>query len=126
MALDLTRGAVWRVIPAFALPLLVGNLTQQVYNLTDSVIVGRFLGKEALAAVSASFFIYYFIISLAIGVGAASPSSSRSASAPAITRRCGVPSRRFCSSRRWPVRCSPSLASSAPTRSFGSPARRPR
>lgn len=69
MALDLTRGAVWRVIPAFALPLLVGNLTQQVYNLTDSVIVGRFLGKEALAAVSASFFIYYFIISLAIGVG---------------------------------------------------------
>ena len=69
MALDLTRGAVWRVIPAFALPLLVGNLTQQVYNLTDSVIVGRFLGKGALAAVSASFFIYYFIISLAIGVG---------------------------------------------------------
>ena len=69
MSQDLTRGAVWRVIPAFALPLLVGNLTQQVYNLTDSVIVGRFLGKEALAAVSASFFIYYFIISLAIGVG---------------------------------------------------------
>ncbi|MDR2121218.1 MAG: MATE family efflux transporter [Tannerella sp.] len=66
---DLTSGAVWRSILAFASPLLVGNLLQQVYNLTDSVIVGHFLGKEALAAVSASFFIYYFIISLMIGVG---------------------------------------------------------
>ena len=49
--------------------LLVGNLLQQFYNITDSIIVGQFLGKEALAAVSASFFIYYFIISLVIGVG---------------------------------------------------------
>ena len=48
---------------------LVGNLLQQFYNITDSIIVGQFLGKEALAAVSASFFIYYFIISLVIGVG---------------------------------------------------------
>jgi len=57
------------VIVRFALPLLVGNLLQQFYNITDSIIVGQFLGKEALAAVSASFFIYYFIISLVIGVG---------------------------------------------------------
>ena len=49
--------------------MLVGNLLQQFYNITDSIIVGQFLGKEALAAVSASFFIYYFIISLVIGVG---------------------------------------------------------
>lgn len=66
---DLTKGAVWRVISKFALPLLIGNLLQQFYNITDSVIVGQFLGKEALAAVSASFFIYYFIISLVIGIG---------------------------------------------------------
>lgn len=66
---DLTHGAVWKVIVRFALPLLVGNLLQQLYNITDSIIVGQFLGKEALAAVSASFFIYYFIISLVIGVG---------------------------------------------------------
>ena len=57
------------MIVRFALPLLVGNLLQQFYNITDSIIVGQFLGKEALAAVSASFFIYYFIISLVIGVG---------------------------------------------------------
>lgn len=66
---DLTRGPVWKVIIHFALPLLIGNILQQFYNLTDSIIVGQFLGKEALAAVSASFFIYYFIISLVIGIG---------------------------------------------------------
>ena len=66
---DLTEGKVWKVIVRFALPLLVGNLLKQFYNITDSIIVGQFLGKEALAAVSASFFIYYFIISLVIGVG---------------------------------------------------------
>ena len=65
----MTRGEVWKVISRFALPLLIGNLLQQLYNVTDSVIVGQFLGKEALAAVSASFFIYYFIISLVIGSG---------------------------------------------------------
>ena len=66
---DLTEGKVWKVIVHFALPLLIGNLLQQFYNITDSIIVGQFLGKEALAAVSASFFIYYFIVSLVIGVG---------------------------------------------------------
>ncbi len=66
---DLTSGAVWKVILRFAFPLLIGNLLQQLYNVTDSVIVGQFLGKESLAAVSASFFIYYVIISLVIGIG---------------------------------------------------------
>lgn len=61
---DLTKGKVWKVIVRFALPLLIGNLLQQLYNVTDSVIVGQFLGKEALAAVSASFFhllLYYLV-----------------------------------------------------------------
>ena len=66
---DLTQGKVWKVILRFAFPLLVGNLLQQGYNVTDSVIVGQFLGKEALAAVSASFFLYYFVISWVIGIG---------------------------------------------------------
>ena len=66
---DLTEGKVWKVIVRFAVPLLVGNLLQQFYNITDSIIVGQFLGKESMASVSASFFIYYFIISLVIGVG---------------------------------------------------------
>ncbi len=66
---DLTRGKEWKVILRFAIPLLIGNLLQQAYTITDSIIVGQFLGKEALAAISASFFVYYFIISLVIGVG---------------------------------------------------------
>ncbi|MDR1223106.1 MAG: MATE family efflux transporter [Tannerella sp.] len=66
---DLTYGKVWKVILAFVFPLLIGNLLQQTYHVADSIIVGRFIGKEALAAVSASFFIYYFIISLVIGIG---------------------------------------------------------
>ncbi|MDR0743889.1 MAG: MATE family efflux transporter [Tannerella sp.] len=66
---DLTYGKVWKVILAFVFPLLLGNLLQQTYHVVDSIIVGRFIGKEALAAVSASFFIYYFIISLVIGIG---------------------------------------------------------
>lgn len=66
---DLTQGTVWKVIIRFAIPLLLGNILQQLYNITDSIIVGQFIGKEALAAVSASFFIYYFIISLVIGIG---------------------------------------------------------
>ena len=50
---DLTHGSVWKVIIRFALPLLIGNLLQQLYNITDSIIVGQFLGKEAL---------FYYII----------------------------------------------------------------
>ena len=48
---DLTHGPVWKVIVRFALPLLIGNLLQQLYNITDSIIVGQFLGKEALAEI---------------------------------------------------------------------------
>ena len=66
---NLTVGKTWKVIVRFTLPLLVGNVLQQLYNVTDSVIVGQLLGKEALAAVSASFFIYYFIVSMVIGIG---------------------------------------------------------
>ena len=77
---DLTRGPVWRVIVRFAVPLLIGNILQQLYNITDSIIVGQFLGKEALAAVSASFFIYYFIISLVIKLEAVYRSLCRNTS----------------------------------------------
>ena len=44
----MTSGAVWKVILRFAFPLLIGNLLQQLYNVTDSVIVGQFLGKGSL------------------------------------------------------------------------------
>jgi len=68
MANDLTQGTVWKQILRFALPMLIGNVFQQLYNLTDSVIVGNFLGKRALAAVGASFPIIFLLISLIIGI----------------------------------------------------------
>ena len=46
----MTKGNIWKQIIWFSVPLLIGNLFQQLYNTTDSVIVGNFVGKEALAA----------------------------------------------------------------------------
>ena len=48
---DMTVGAPWKLITAFALPTLLSQIFQQLYNTADSLIVGRFLGDEALAAV---------------------------------------------------------------------------
>ena len=66
---DFTKGKVIRQIFMFALPMLVGNIFQQMYNIVDSVIVGRFLGKEALAAVGASFPVIFTMIAFIIGIG---------------------------------------------------------
>ena len=48
----MTQGVIWKQLAYFALPLFLGNLCQQLYNTADSVIVGKFVGKDALAAVS--------------------------------------------------------------------------
>lgn len=45
------EGAIWKNILLFALPLMLGNIFQQLYNTVDSIVVGNFVGKEALAAV---------------------------------------------------------------------------
>lgn len=66
---DLTKGPVGKQILAFALPMVLGNIFQQLYSIADSVIVGRFIGREALAAVGASFPIIYVLIAMVIGVG---------------------------------------------------------
>lgn len=49
--MDMTEGVIWKQLLLFALPLMVGNLFQQFYNTVDSIVVGNFVGKEALAAV---------------------------------------------------------------------------
>lgn len=64
---DLTEGSEGRLIWNFTLPMLAGNVLQQSYNVVDSVIVGRAIGKSALAAVGASFPILFLLISLIIG-----------------------------------------------------------
>jgi len=65
---DLTVGKEGPLIFKFALPMLIGNVFQQMYNVVDSVIVGNYLGKEALSAVGASFPIFFALISLVIGL----------------------------------------------------------
>lgn len=69
---DLTVGKEWKVILNFTLPMLLGNIFQQFYNVVDSIIVGNYLGKEALSAVGASFPIIFVLISLVIGIGTGS------------------------------------------------------
>ena len=64
----MTEGSVWRHIVRFAIPLFWGNLFQQMYNLVDSLIVGNFLGSDALAAVSSSGSIVFLLVGLFNGV----------------------------------------------------------
>ena len=65
---DLTVGREGKLIFFFALPMLLGNFLQQLYTLVDGSIVGKFIGKEALAAVGASFPIIFTMIALLIGI----------------------------------------------------------
>ncbi len=69
---DLTTGNTAKVIVLFALPMLAGNIFQQLYNVVDSVIVGNYLGKGALSAVGASFPVMFALISLVIGIATGS------------------------------------------------------
>lgn len=62
MTKDLTKGTPWKVIAKFSLPVIGGNLFQLFYTLADTVIVGRTLGAEALAAVGAMATIVYFVL----------------------------------------------------------------
>lgn len=66
--INLTEGKVYKQILKFALPMLIGNIFQQLYNIVDSIIVGNVLGKEALAAVGASFPIIFLLVSFVLGL----------------------------------------------------------
>ena len=68
MARDLTIGKESKQIILFALPVIAASIFQQLYNVVDSIIVGNVLGKEALAAVGASFPVIFVLISLLIGI----------------------------------------------------------
>jgi putative MATE family efflux protein len=69
MKKDLTQGSPIKVLFMFAMPMLLGNVFQQAYNLTDSIVVGKFVGEQALAAVGSSFMLLFLMVSLAIGFG---------------------------------------------------------
>ena len=67
---NMTQGSELKHILLFTLPLLAGNLFQQLYNIVDSVIVGRYLGHEALAAVGATGSITFLFYALCNGLSA--------------------------------------------------------
>lgn len=64
----MTSGSIWKRMILFALPLMLGNLFQQMYNTVDSLIVGRFVGSSALAAVSSSGSLIGMLIGLLSGI----------------------------------------------------------
>ena len=68
MELDMTKGRPAGLILKFMLPLIIGNIFQQMYNMVDTIIVGRFVGVQALAAVGATGTIMFLIIGFLQGL----------------------------------------------------------
>ncbi len=65
---DLTRGGITGTMLLFALPMIAGNLLQQAYNVADTLIVGQFLGADALAAVGSAYTLMTFLTSILLGL----------------------------------------------------------
>lgn len=70
MQLDMTKGKILPVILKFTIPLIIGNIFQQLYNMVDTIIVGRYVGADALAAVGSTGTIMFLIIGFAQGITA--------------------------------------------------------
>ena len=68
MQKDLTEGSITGTMLRFALPMILGNLLQQCYNVADTLIVGRFLGADALAAVGSAYTLMTFLTSILLGL----------------------------------------------------------
>ena len=68
MRRDLTQGSITKNLFLFSLPLMLGNLLQQLYNVADTLIVGRYLGADALAAVGSSYTFIVFLTSIILGL----------------------------------------------------------
>ena len=65
---DLTSGSITGGLWAFAVPLMLGNVLQQFYNLADTWVVGKYIGDNALAAVGSSYTLMTFLTSVIIGL----------------------------------------------------------
>lgn len=66
---DMRKGNPYKLLLTFTMPLLIGNIFQQLYNIVDSIVVGRNVGNSGLAAVGASFPFFFLILSVFIGFG---------------------------------------------------------
>ena len=68
MKRDLTTGNIIKTMLIFAGPMILGNLLQQFYNIADTLIVGRFVGADAMASVGAAYTLMTFLTSILIGL----------------------------------------------------------
>ena len=94
---NLTEGSVYQKIIFFALPILVGQIFQQLYITFDSLIVGRFLGDQALAAVSSSGSLIFMMVGFFQGVAMGAELLLRRSLAQKMKRACVWPC-----IRTWP------------------------
>ena len=65
---DMTEGTPYKLLLSFAVPLLIGNIFQQLYNMVDSIIVGNFVSPDALGAIGTTGSLHYFFFSLVAGL----------------------------------------------------------
>ena len=65
---ELTTGNVWKQLILFCIPIFIGQLFQQLYNTVDSIVVGRYVSSDALAAVTASGTVTHFIVNFFLGM----------------------------------------------------------
>ena len=68
----MTEGVIWKQLVLFSIPLLLGNLFQQLYNTVDSIVVGNYIGGNALAAVGSSTPIVNLLVGLFTGIATGS------------------------------------------------------
>ena len=68
MERDLTQGKIGKSILLFSIPMILGNLLQQFYNIVDTYIVGKYIGSNALAVVGSSYTLMTFLTSIIIGL----------------------------------------------------------
>ena len=70
---QLTQGSITKSLILFSIPMIIGNLLQQFYNVADTFIVGQFLGSDALAAVGSSFTLMTFLTSIILPTSSTMP-----------------------------------------------------
>ena len=68
MELDMTKGSPSKLITKFIIPIIIGNIFQQLYSMVDTIIVGRFVGVDALAAVGATGSVSFLILGFTQGL----------------------------------------------------------
>lgn len=96
MYYDLTKGKISKNLILFALPMMAGNLMQQFYNIADTLIVGRVVGKNALAAVGSAYTLMTFLTSIFLGLSMGQESYFPFIKGKTISMRAGSCGACFC------------------------------